>query len=278
MSGRYRPNAWLIRLAEGGRFERVIIALALVVAATIATVSHGSAAYAARACDTFANRFAGYYHNPDSAPSYYFEGASSYIVPRLGNLCSGKTKGNFTNAWAMIGSRVYGSYGQVGYIISADHEPSGGQPPTPVGLRWFSQFSASGGNNLSTWYSANAQYDQVGVRHAFRVLYDVNCSCLKATIDTTKVAQSNFNPYASSSGWGSGPWIPQFAGEVGFLNSDITGSTSAHTNFTSLGAQRVADDVLQAMPCTMLRKNDNTARWKVQSSGCDAFDIWTGVL
>ncbi|WP_116066511.1 hypothetical protein [Asanoa ferruginea] len=178
----------------------------------------------------------------------------------------------------MIGSRVSGSYAQVGYIISADHTASGGQPATPVGLRWFAQFSSQGGNNLRTWYSGNAQYDQVGVRHAFRVLYTPSCACLRATIDTTNVAQSNFNPFASGSQWGIGPWVPQFAGEVGYLNSDITGSNAKRTRFTRLGAQRVADDVLQPMTCTMIRKNDNTARWKVEASSCDDFDIWTGVL
>jgi hypothetical protein len=238
--------------------------LAVVALPTTATTP----AAAAGVCGgTRGNYFNGYFQ--DGKPNYQFEGSSGYIVVRDGANCTGDTSiGNFSNAWLMIASNLgapYNGWGQVGF------ERTAGFP-----LRWFSQFY-DGYKALETRYSTFPVSNQIGVRHTFRVLWYESCLCLRATIDSTTWAESDFNPFAypAESNWGPQAWSPQFLAEAGYLQSDVPGTPAARTRFSSLGAQRVSDDRLILMPCVLSGTTDNPTRWARQASSCNAFDVWT---
>lgn len=240
----------------------VMLCLALVQA-----VAPAPPAAAAGTCGTQNNYFDGFFQpgRPDQ-----FEGASSYIVVRDGTNCTGDTSiGNFTNAWVMIASNItsaqYNGWGQSGF------ERTAGYP-----LRWFSQFY-DGYGSLETRYSTFSVSSQLGVRHAFRVLWYESCRCLRATIDRTTWAESSFNPFAypAESNWGPQPWSPQFLAETGYRESDVPGGPTTRTRYSGLGGQRVSDDRLILMPCILAGVDDNPAQWGRKAYNCNTFDVWT---
>lgn len=168
---------------------------------------------------------------------------------------------NFTNAWVMIAGSTQTGYSQVGF------ERTYGFP-----LRWFSQ--ESGGGFVYTTYSNFNVGSEIGVQHTFRVLWIASCVCLRTYIDTTFWSQAPFNPFFASSGWGPRPWRPQFFEETGHTATDVPGQPAARTNFSALGAQRVSDHVVVQMPCTMTLLQ-NSSRWRLAATACDAFAGWT---
>ena len=214
-------------------------------------------AQAAGTCGQRGNWFNGYYQN--GKPAYQHTGASSYIVVRDGALCRGVSGyGNFTNAWVMITGPGDRDWGQVGF------ERTHGQT-----LRWFAQFSAA--NTLNTWYSPNGVTSQIGIRHTFRVLYDSTRRDLAATIDTTTVYRSGFDPKAT---WGPTNWTPQFFAETGHRETDVPGRPATPTAYSGLGVQRPADGQLVSMPC-ILSSATLSSRWGRAASSCTAFTVWT---
>lgn len=248
---------------------RLTVALLLLLASVHAAITSVPAA-AADACQvgTQSNYFDGYFQ-VNSEPRYYYEGSSSYIQVRDGAVCPGiRDIGNFTNAWVMIASNIqggpYNGWGQVGF------ERTAGYP-----MRWFSQFY-DGYETLETRYSTFSVNNQVGTRHAFRVLWTESCLCLRATIDTTTWAESSFNPFSSEeSNWGPQPWSPQFLAETGYLQADVPGRATTRTRWSAMGAQRVSDDRLELMPCVLSGANDNPTRWARAAQSCTGFEVWT---
>jgi hypothetical protein len=245
---------------------------ALVVCATILASAFvgapAEAATAVRACQgIFQNRHLGYTHRTDLHPSYHYEGVSAYMTPRPSGVCTGQGGfGNFSGASIMIAEiNTGGNYwAQVGYERNGAY----------TGYRWFSQFMNNTGAP-ETWYSPNPQTSQLGIQHTFRVLWQPSCDCFRAYIDSTVVDQSSFNPFFT---WPTfQPWSPQFFAETGWLESDVPGTPGSPLPFRSLGAQRVTDDVVENMPCTMTSFNDNPARWGQSSSNCQNFTVWTAV-
>jgi hypothetical protein len=243
------------------RIRAGLLAAAMTLALVAAWCLIGTTpAHAAGVCSGVgSNYFNGYYQN--GKPQYQFTGASSYIVVRDGVNCSGASgTGNFTNAWVMIAGPGLQDWGQVGF------ERTAGQT-----LRWFSQFSYDGG--LTTRYSTHTVTNQIGVRHAFRVLYYADCRCLRANIDgSVGWFRSSFDPKRE---WGAQPWSPQFFAETGYLQSDVPGRASTPTAYTALGAQRLSDGRLVGMPCILSAATDNPSRWGRAASSCTAFNVWT---
>ncbi len=126
-------------------------------------------------------------------------------------------------------------------------------------MRWFSQNNKNG--SLTGRYGTTNIFGEVGVRHAFQVLYSATCACLQQKLDFAVWSQTDWSPLSSLSGWGPRPFRPIFSAETGHLESDVPGLPSSHTKFTALGAQRYSDRVLEPMPCTMtLAYNDNPSR------------------
>lgn len=228
-----------------------------VLALTWSAVEVPRIAQAAGTCGFGGNFFNGYYQS--GKPTYQHTGASSYVVVRNGALCRGVSGfGNFSNAWVMIAGSGSRDWGQVGFELTS------GQP-----LRWFAQFSSDEG--LSTWYSPFGVTNQIGTRHAFRVLYDPATSRLKATIDAYTVFRSGFDPKTD---WGGQPWSPQFFAETGHRESDVPGRPTARTAYSAMGVQRLSDGKLVSIPCILSAATDSS-RWGRQSSGCTAFSVWT---
>ena len=207
------------------------------------------------------SRFIGYYH--DVSTPYDFEGASTYLTGRPVTLCSGDNSGgtNFSNSWAMIGSASsqagQNQYAQAGFEVRKDL----------VSTRHFSQIN-SGTGVVQTKYSSTVIPN--GERHAYRALYNAACHCVVTSVDSVTYLMSGFNPFGT---W-QFPLMPQFMGEVSYLNQDMPGTPADKTHFTGLGAQRY-DDVVISMPCTMLPVNQNSTLWGRSASSCIAFDIWT---
>lgn len=236
------------------------VCLALMILLFASGVPTAGPAEAAGTCAVKDNYFNGFLH--DRNTGYNFEGASGFIVVRDGGLCGGVTgPGNFVNSWVMIAGSTYAGWSQVGFW----REP--GQP-----LRWFSQEHGAG--ILQTRFSTFNIGGEIGVKHMFRVLWINECSCLRTYIDTYLWSTAPFNPFIGSSGWGATPWVPQFFGETTYLASDVPGQPWGHTDFSALGAQRVSDEVVVQMPCTMLLSQDSP-RWAISASACDAFASWT---
>lgn len=205
--------------------------LALALAVCWCVTQPPAPASAAGTCSgTRSNYFDGYFQN--GRPEWRFTGASAYIVVRDGARCAGdRGTGNFSNAWVMIAGSGLRDWGQVGFERSALSSTSGS------GLRWFSQFGSADG--LATRYSSSSVAGEVGVRHAFRVLYNASCRCLQANIDSqTGWYTSPFDPKAD---WGPQPWSPQFLAETGYLPADVPGRAGTPTSFSALGAQRLDD-------------------------------------
>jgi hypothetical protein len=217
-------------------------------------------AHAAGVCSGVgSNYFDGYYQN--GRPEWQFTGASSYIVVRDGVNCSGVSGvGNFTNSWVMIAGPGPRDWGQVGFERTAGYT-----------LRWFSQFSYSGG--LTTRYSTHTVTNQIGVRHVFQVAWYANCRCLRANIDgTVGWFNSSFDPKRV---WGAQPWSPQFLAETGYLQSDVPGRASTPTAYSGMGVQRLDTGRFVSVPCGLSAANDNPTRWGRAPSNCTAFNVWT---
>lgn len=208
------------------------------------------------------NYFDGFYQR--GRPEWRFIGSSSYIVVQDGALCTGLGGiGNFTNSWVMIaGSGANYDWGQVGF-----ERTSGYAPQT---LRWFAQFADDG--RLSTRYSTGSVTNQIGVRHAFRVLWSAACNCLEARIDQFVWFRSNFNPKIR---WNAQPWSPQFFAETGHLQTDVPGRSATRTQWSAMGAQRLDNGQLMGMPCILSGENQNPSRWGIAAAGCTSFSVWT---
>lgn len=243
--------------------SRAITAVAALLFSIGFVALEGSAHAATYQCGARGNYFDGFIHN--NAYPDRFEGASTFLVTRVGGLC-GTDRGqisNFTNAWSMIaGSQSHGvcEWAQSGF--ERGYISGGG-----TNIRHFAQASSCS-TGLQTWYSG---YVAAGVKHAYRSLWSNACSCINISVDDSTKVSTNFNPFAI---WGY-PFQPQFLGETSYLQNDMPGTPTLHTPFTALGAQRVSDDVLALMPCTMSGINDNTSSWAKDPSGCTVFDIWT---
>ena len=138
-------------------------------------------------------------------------------------------------------------------------------------LRWFSQFWSGSGGCCQTWESYHAT-SQIGVRHTFRTLYEPGCGCLRATVDSTTIDTSNFNPFT----WfGDRPWSPQFSEEANYRESYIPGFTATPAAYTGMGAQRYVDDVIESMPCILNLMGPTSPLWGHSSSSCTAVHIYT---
>lgn len=244
---------------NGGHVLRWIVrwGIALTLAASLVG-PHMTPASAVACAGGPTSYFDGFYHDIDSG--YAFEGASAYIVVRPSALCSGDTDGgtNFSNAWSMIaGSSTTQSleYAQSGFETRAGHA-----------TMHFAQYASPAGGVTTKYVST-----LLNERHAYRSLWSPTCHCVRMTVDSTLFLQTPFNPYGI---WQS-PFVPQFFGEASYFTNPMPGTASSPTAFSALGAQRVSDDVLVSMPCTMLADNDNPTAWGRSASSCMAFNIWT---
>ncbi len=178
------------------------VLVALMVLATC-TFLPSQQADAAVPCGTGGNYFKGYIHEP-SAHADNFEGASGYITNRFADTCDSDTSSpsplnqtigtNFTTAWIMIADYTVTSWSQVGVISGYDLNA----------YFWAEVLRASPYEQYDRFVSLNAiGYDE---RHAYFEKWlsycppPTNGPCEESVIDSTRVTDTNFNPFTYFNG------------------------------------------------------------------------------
>lgn len=221
-------------------------------------------AKAAVTCTSYdSNYWDGFFQGPNDGSNHFYEGASAYIVVRVGAICNpGQDPSSFTAQYVMIGDGDSRGLGQVGTMRRY------GYP-----LRWFAEFDAGDGTGFVRRFSAGGVESEIGKAHAFRVVYGTGCACLVGRVDNYEIGRSSFSPYSKWSSYST--WQVEFSGEVTNLASDMPGSASARTKFTGLGGQRVSDDQIESLRADLLYMNDYAPRWAAEAHSRTAFDIWT---
>lgn len=207
-------------------------------------------------CGVGGNWFDGYVHS--DATNDQYEGAGSYIRIEYGAVCDAPdhTTNNFTNAWAMIAAGDGNGWVQSGFERSY-----GGS------IHHFAQtYNAS--NSLQTTYGTVVP--GIGSTHSYRETWYNACLCVKAFVDGQVSLASNFNPFGV---WVQ-PFTPQYLGETRYRESDIAGTSSAPTYYSSESIQRYSDDAIVANDCGMSGVNDSS-RWARTASNCTSQEMWT---
>ncbi|MBB5870087.1 hypothetical protein F4553_003466 [Allocatelliglobosispora scoriae] len=264
---------WVPRKAD-----LVTVAVSVLMATIGLAVSPSPAQAAATTCSPSGggNYFDGFYHNNATWPQHNWEGASAYIKVAYPGTCSGGFR-PWSNAWVMIApnTRQPGDpgYGQVGYVRDVR------DPGAIEQFRIFAEFAndLDGDGVVDTsagsleWKRDYWQDAVSGTAPAFRVLWNPSTGNLDASYNGTVFSSSRFNPFHSA--WQQ-PFSPQFMGETKYQTGNMPGVPAARASFTALGAQRVSDNALVSMSCSMTASNQNTALWGLQAFGCTAFDIW----
>jgi hypothetical protein len=123
---------------------------------------------------------------------------------------------------------------------------------------------------MVTRYSTFDIYGQIGVRHAFHVLWHQNCECEVLTIDSTTWSTTTWDPFAR---WQT-PFIPEYSEETAFLETDVPGYSNARTLYTSMGIQGY-DNVNRLIPCVLGVTNANPIRWAHHGISCTSVELWT---
>jgi hypothetical protein len=241
----------------------------------LGVVAVGSPAQAALpSCSGPALRFDGFY--TDNAPQTGIEGVSANMVVRGAALCpTTSDPGNTSSSWVMIAEgethRSVRGLAQIGVAESPQH-------PTPT------YFWESGANDAGMpvfWHTVPA-----GSTHRFWVQWVSNgcgavAACFAFNVDTTRLAVSNFDPYAYwGSPWAAGSqWDMQILGEVHDLATDIMGDNhGSATVFSNVQAQDASSDQYRSFTCNLGNPSLSGTRYGLNypsSHGCGAWSIYT---
>lgn len=254
------------------------VLVALMVLATC-TFLPSQQADAAVPCGTGGNYFKGYIHEP-SAHADNFEGASGYITNRFADTCDSDTSSpsplnqtigtNFTTAWIMIADYTVTSWSQVGVISGYDLNA----------YFWAEVLRASPYEQYDRFVSLNAiGYDE---RHAYFEKWlsycppPTNGPCEESVIDSTRVTDTNFNPFTYFNG---GPgripkWSPQYNGEKTYQPSQIPGTAAQPINFGSIGVQLYSNNQFVNEPCTLSISSPVAASAGMNATDCHNFSVW----
>jgi hypothetical protein len=245
------------------------LALATGLAALAAVQPAAHAAIAT--CSGFNPLFDGFISDPN--PQTGIEGVSGNIRVEDATLCTNNSGAyNTTSSWVMIESPSAGGLAQVGVWRYPGWTGSGPQ--------YFYEFGATDFGSPVGWHSGVP----TGSTHRFWVQWiDNGCpagllGCFSFNIDTTRIAVSNFNPYAA---WGSPNnratvWNMQFAGEVHDNSTDIMGSNAGGvaTVWSSLQAQDAVTDGYRGFTCN-LTAVVNSDRFGLNSASNHACGSWS---
>jgi hypothetical protein len=249
--------------------SRLLLAVGLTVPGALLPEAAASAAQSN--CGVRTSYFDGYVWDNRWAPR--FEGADATLTLRTGGLCGTDQNqiSNFTNAWSMIAGDPSGSacgWAQSGF--ERGYVVGGGN-----NIRHFGQISNDTCSILDTRYSSS--YITPGTTHDYYSGYVPQCACAISYVDGVPYRTSSFDPYGT---W-TYPFQPQFNGETSYLQNDMPGSSTSHTQFRSLMAENASTDIYVQMPCGMIYGNSqidygySPVTWQQSSSNCQSFDIWT---
>ena len=260
---------------------RVAVSGALALSAGLASLAAVQpAAHAAIAqCNGYQPLFDGF--RDSGNPQTGIEGVSANIRVEDGTLCSiGSGDYNSTSSWVMVWSRSAGGLAQVGVW----RYPTWGHPlGTPA---YFFEFGAHDFGLPKTWHSGVP----AGTTHRFWVQWvDNGCpagltGCFAFNIDTTRIAVSDFNPYAA---WGNPNnlatyWEMQFNGETHDNSTDIMGSDAGGTAtvWSSPQAQDAVTDAYRGFTCNLTADVGST-RYGLNyptNQGCGTWSTYTKSL
>jgi hypothetical protein len=142
--------------------------------------------------------------------------------------------------------------------------------------------SASGGQAAERYDRFLPTRVSPNTKQAFYEKYVGNCpsptnhACEESLVGSTRITDTNFNPFAVFHGGGYFPprWEPQYFGEKTYQANDIMGTPDNHLNFTSMGVQQYSNDAFVLEPCT-LSVNVTASRAAIKAYSCTHVDIWT---
>ncbi|WP_188944623.1 hypothetical protein [Nakamurella endophytica] len=167
-------------------------------------------------------------------------------------------------------------------------------------LNSWSQVGAISGYNLDQYFwaevvlhwnngSPDERYDRFigspltyGVRHAYTEKWVASCpaptnhSCEESFVDSTRVTDTDFNPFGNFAGGPTSPprWSPQYSAEKTYQESQIQGDPSTHAKFTSIGVQQFSNNAFVLEPCTLSIAAPQATYAGRSSSGCVNIDVW----
>lgn len=243
--------------------RRIALRLAIVIATTLSSMPWlaGSAAAYVNTCGTPSNYHVGWVDTNNSL----VEGTYAVIATRYASTClTDTTNNNFTNQYSMIVSGNYAGWAQVGY------------------MRWygsstyyFSQLVSGHSIDTKTGTSPLA----MGSTHYYYNKWVVTCLCMEEIIDRTLWASSTWNPWTA---WPT-PFYPQYTGETRYLESDVSGTSSAPASYTNLGQQDNSTNNWELVPCGELtsandgwRTRSDGQSWHNPQTSCPSFNVYTG--
>jgi len=225
-------------------------------------------------CGTFGHYFDGAAYNTTLSPR--FTGSDAVLKVRDPALCgSTGTSQNFTSGWTMLASRDGLGYVQTGFVKSAaaplQHV---GQfyddPAVPVTKYGF---------DYGQGPLANGQFNRYWNN------FNPSTGRQNLNIDGTQWMTTNFNPNGS---WLPQPFQPQFFGEVTYKESDMPGTSTSPTTFTSMQGQTAPNYAIVPFGCDSFTgtfssanpslggyNNNNPVRWGQSRPSCTSFNIWT---
>jgi hypothetical protein len=249
------------------------IAAALTVTAAMAGLagiqSDAQAAPLAGTCQGQEFLFDGWYNATNQVN---VEGVSANIRAEDGHLCSGRSDaGNTTSTWDMI---QYGNgLAQVGFWRYPAW--SGSDP------QYFYEYGANNAGSPVGWHTGVPD----GSTHRFWVQWvDTGCpsgimGCFAFNIDTTRIAVSNFDPYAA---WGNpftqaGAWGMEFLGESHDPQTDIMGGSTGGvaTVWDSAQAQDASSNNYRNFTCNLTRADDEASRYGLNGPGTGGCGTWS---
>lgn len=193
-------------------------------------------------------------------------GAYANLDSQVGPLCTTGNSASASTAWAMLsgGSIANDGYAQSGIVNQRD------QPQANIDY-YFYQWAK---RNPAT-YPGEPYYEQdpgtVTGSHNYQETYNFSTGHIEMYYDSTKLAETNFDPAVS---W-SPSWWNQWNGEVGDPQDDMPGTSAAPEHFRYLGYIPCRGCAMQTPSSLTLSSGSSRFHYQWVTTNYN-FNIWTG--
>lgn len=234
--------------------SRALAALATSVIVMLAATPVQSADAALSSCGANGSTFDGdgYYRSG-------YEGVAAVITVRNSALCTSVTNStyNFSYTWSMLAAYDgVSGYSQSGYYHGYGKAVQFAVEDNPTGTA-----------TLRRKYISGAQ---IGANYEFLVQYSSGCHCMEEMVGGVIEQTSNFNPYTS---W-SRPFSAEWYGETKYPGSDLSGTNSARSTFSSMDLDDTVDGFIgHAYVNDGSTSHRNSGRTSFSNN---SFAIWQG--
>ncbi|CAN5571592.1 hypothetical protein BH10ACT8_BH10ACT8_20180 [soil metagenome] len=216
----------------------VLAAFGLAVAVQASTAPSASAT----TCGTFhsSSLFDGFYSYDVGS----VEGLSANIRTETANICTfAPTLPNDSYTFTFVGNQT-GGYAQIGYNQDSSHGPT---------YYYEANVDGTSGNRVGGYWHSGIG---AGTTHRYWVQWTTYLcpgGCFALNIDTTRVAQTSWDPYATWTNPTSTPWIIQATSETKYAETGVSGHSTGGvaTVWDSLSGQRFSDNTYVSVPCSM---------------------------